>query len=35
MMKLSKTASVEELQVISRFEGLRKILLVGSVRRSS
>ena len=26
-MKLSKTASVEELQVISRFEGLRKILL--------
>ena len=27
MMKLSKTASVEELQVISRFEGLRKMLL--------
>jgi hypothetical protein len=27
MMKLSKTASVEELQVISRFESLRKILL--------
>ena len=26
-MKLSKTASVEELQVISRFESLRKILL--------
>lgn len=26
-MKLSKTASVEELQVVSRFEGLRKILL--------
>ena len=27
MMKLNKTASVEELQVISRFESLRKILL--------
>jgi hypothetical protein len=27
MMKLSKTASVEELQVIGRFESLRKILL--------
>ena len=27
LMKLSKTASVEELQVISRFESLRKILL--------
>ena len=26
-MKFTKTASVEELQVISRFEGLRKILL--------
>ena len=26
-MKFSKTASVEELQVISRFESLRKILL--------
>jgi hypothetical protein len=27
MMKFNKTASVEELQVISRFEGLRNILL--------
>ena len=27
MMKLNKTASVEELQVIGRFESLRKILL--------
>src|SRR5277367_2416131 len=26
-MKFTKSASVEELQVISRFEGLRKILL--------
>ena len=27
MMKLSRTSSVEELQVIGRFESLRKILL--------
>ena len=27
MMKLGKTSSVEELQVVGRFESLRKILL--------